>query len=132
LQHSKKTKELENIFNGHKELFSTFAHDIRNFANSINGILNILEINENDTNKLKYINIAKQAVNMIINLVSDVVDLSKIGEGKLDINEYFYIPSIEYENIFKIFSHMQFPKKFKCTVLSTQKFHLQSKEMNIE
>jgi len=99
----KELNDLKAILESHKELFSTFAHDIRNFANSLSGFLNLLELNEQDSNKLKYISSAQHSVNMILNLVNDIVELSKIEQGKMKINEYFYIPSEEYETVYKIF-----------------------------
>jgi len=99
----KELNDLKTVLESHKELFSTFAHDIRNFANSLSGFLNLLELNEQDTNKLKYISSAQHSVNMIINLVNDIVELSKIEAGKMKINEYFYLPAEEYENTYKMF-----------------------------
>ncbi|MEO1957955.1 MAG: ATP-binding protein [Nautiliaceae bacterium] len=86
-----------------KKLFSTFSHDIRNFVNSILGFLELLTLQETDPTKFEYIKSAQNSVYLILNLVNDVLELSKMEEGKLKINEYFYIPINEYKSIYNVF-----------------------------
>jgi len=99
----KEIDRLKSIIKTNKELFATFSHDIRNFVNSVLGFLDLLALQEENPNKFEYIKSAQNAVTLILNLVNDVVELSKIEEGKLKINEYFYIPIDEFKSVYRIF-----------------------------
>ncbi len=82
------TKKQFEKFDKQKTMFlSNMSHEIRTPINSIVGFADLL--NNTDTNKKhkEYIEIIKNSAKMLTQLVEDILDMSKIEAGKLDINK---------------------------------------------
>ncbi|MBF0398482.1 MAG: response regulator [Desulfobacterales bacterium] len=89
-------KEEAEEANKSKSLFlANMSHEIRTPMNAVIGSTNILlDMNNNNDEQKKYLNIINTAGNNLLLIINDILDLSKIEAGKVDI---------EYENI-KIFN----------------------------
>ena len=93
-----KTKEAEE----HKAMFlANMSHEIRTPLNAIIGFNDILlDNNTNNDDSQKYLNTMKESGNLLLNIINDVLDFSKIESNKLDINkETFPIKNIEKNTI---------------------------------
>ena len=79
-------KKLED-FNKQKTTFlSNMSHEIRNPVNTIVGFSDLLSDCKNGYIKQReYINIIKESAKMLTKLINDVLDMTKIESGKLDL-----------------------------------------------
>lgn len=81
--------ERANNANNAKTIFlSNMSHDIRTPMNAILGYTTIAENNIDDRERvLEFLNKIKQSGNHLLNLINDVLDMSRIESGKIHIQE---------------------------------------------
>jgi signal transduction histidine kinase/CheY-like chemotaxis protein len=81
-----KHRELADLANRSKSVFlANMSHEIRTPLNAIIGFSDILEMELSDPEHRKYLSYINNAGNVLLNLISDILDLSRIDAGKLDI-----------------------------------------------
>ena len=81
-----KHRELAELANRSKSVFlANMSHEIRTPLNAIVGFSDILDTELADPEHRKYVSYVKNAGNVLLNLISDILDLSRIDAGKLDI-----------------------------------------------
>lgn len=68
------------------EFLSNMSHEIRTPMNGIMGFIEILSDNETNTEKKEYLNILKISSKNLLNIINDILDLSKIEAGKYSVN----------------------------------------------
>jgi signal transduction histidine kinase len=85
------TKIIEKIEKSDKyktEFLSNMSHEIRSPINSIVGFAELLKDVKNDKEKInQYINIIQKSSESLTKIVNDILDITKIEEGKLEINK---------------------------------------------
>ena len=83
-----KTREAEQ----HKAMFlANMSHEIRTPLNAIMGFVDLLAEDEIDDTKKNYLTTIQKSGNMLLSLINDVLDFSKIDNGKLDINKEVFV-----------------------------------------
>ena len=97
LQKSKETAE--NSSKQKSQFLANMSHEIRTPLNAIIGFISILNDKETDEEKLKYLGIIKKSSNTLLQIISDILDVSKIESGKLDIEPVHFNP---YESLISI------------------------------
>jgi signal transduction histidine kinase len=65
---------------------SNMSHEIRTPMNAIVGFSELLENENNYVKRQQYINIIKNSGQNLLNLISDIIDLSKIEAGDLELH----------------------------------------------
>lgn len=68
------------------EFLSNMSHEIRTPMNGIMGFIEILSENETNPEKREYLNILKISSKNLLNIINDILDLSKIESGKYTVN----------------------------------------------
>ena len=66
---------------------ATMSHEIRTPINGIFGMSQLLGKTRLDSTQRYYVDILISAVNSLLNVVNDILDLSKIESGKMDIDK---------------------------------------------
>lgn len=100
----KKAKDIaENISKQKSEFLANMSHEIRTPMNSVIGFTEIL--NKEITNPLhkEYLESIKRGGNALLRIINDILDLSKIEAGKLEIRNESLNPTnmfLEIESIF--------------------------------
>ena len=80
---------------------ASMSHEIRTPLNAINGFISLLKADEQDDHKIKQLAIIQEASGILTDLISDILDLSKIESGRLELNlcdfepDRLFIPIIE-------------------------------------
>lgn len=64
---------------------ANMSHEIRTPLNSIIGFSELLQSTDNDDDKDLYVNIIKQNNEILLRLINDILDLSKIESGYMDL-----------------------------------------------
>ncbi len=78
-------EELVKANNAKSFFLSKMSHEIRTPLNGINGSLNILAENEGLQDD-KYMKIAKTSIVHLIGVINDILDMSKIESGKMELH----------------------------------------------
>ncbi|MCF6206795.1 MAG: response regulator [Sulfurovum sp.] len=78
---------------------ANMSHEIRTPLNAITGFIKLLEEDEQDEHKLKYLKIIKNSSESLLQIINDILDISKIESGKLTIEPYNFNP---YEDLIMI------------------------------
>lgn len=88
-EHIREALDIAKKANAAKSNFmSKMSHDIRTPMNAIVGLTELLGRNCNDAEKVEeYTSKIKDASNHLLNLINDVLDMSKIESGKTSLNE---------------------------------------------
>jgi PAS domain S-box-containing protein len=77
-------QEAEQARDAEKAFLANMSHEIRNPINSIVGMTNLLYDTHLSKEQLEYVNTLKYSSELLHSLVSDVLDISKIDQGKMD------------------------------------------------
>lgn len=106
-------KELADAANIAKSRFlATMSHEIRTPINAILGLLELV-IKKHDNNKfdIQSVDIAYQAANDLLDLIGDILDISKIESGKLSLTPERNNFKSTILSIYKIYSQLAIQKE---------------------
>ncbi len=78
-------KEAEEANRAKSEFLANISHEIRTPLNSIVGFTDLLESRVNNPEDLNYIHSIQMSSNNLLRLINDILDLSKIQAGKLEL-----------------------------------------------
>ena len=115
-QELKEAKEQAEASNEAKSNFlATMSHEIRTPLNAVMGILNLLRSSESDPRKQELLRTAEHSGRSLLDIISDVLDYSKIEAGKMSLeNEELSLPGLLNETA-SLFSHSAYSKGLALT-----------------
>lgn len=99
-----KSKEAAEEANRIKSMFlATMSHEIRTPMNSILGFSDLLYEEETDIKRKELLRIIKYSAKNLMELINDILDISKIESGKLEVNNEQIITRKIFKELYLIF-----------------------------
>ena len=74
------------------QFLANMSHEIRTPLNAIIGFISLLGEDETDAKKLKYLNVIKNSSDSLLQIINDILDISKIENGKLETEAVNFNP----------------------------------------
>ncbi|PSL48052.1 PAS domain S-box-containing protein [Chitinophaga niastensis] len=80
-------KLAEEAQHAQKDFLASMSHEIRTPLNAIIGMAHLLEETTLDAQQKEYVNILKHSSGILLGIVSDILDISRIEAGELQVNQ---------------------------------------------
>ncbi|MDX1451350.1 MAG: ATP-binding protein, partial [Oleiphilaceae bacterium] len=92
--------EAERAAKAKGEFLATMSHEIRTPMNGVLGMINLLKAQVNDAQQQYYLDIAKSSADSLLGIIDDILDFTKIDEGKLQLDVIeFDVEQLFYQNL---------------------------------
>ena len=88
------------------EFLANMSHEIRTPMNAILGMSEILGHEELNDRQVSYVNDIKISAQSLLGIINDILDMSKIEAGKLELNPVDFIFEQFADNIVSMFTHV--------------------------
>jgi len=86
---------LKETMDAKSRFLSNMSHEIRTPLNGISGMVNFLLDSTLSGEQLEHVNIIKASTDSLLNLINDILDLSKVEAGMIKLTmEWMHIPSL--------------------------------------
>jgi len=85
-------KEAEEASRSKSEFLANMSHEIRTPLNAIGGFISLLKEDEMDPKKKRYIDIIEESSDTLLQIINDILDISKIENGRLEIEDIDFDP----------------------------------------
>lgn len=82
---------------------ANMSHEIRTPLNAILGFVQILQENETDKEKSKYIYTIKKSSDSLLDIINDILDFVKVESGKMIVDPISVNPHEDFDNIGSLF-----------------------------
>lgn len=86
-----------------EEYFASIIHDIRTPMNAVMGFLELLNLKEEDSEKKEYLETALKSSDMLVTLINDALDISRMANGKMNIEQVSFSVLEELSDVAKLF-----------------------------
>lgn len=92
-----------NALQAKSEFLANMSHEIRTPLNAILGFINLLKQQKNDLESQEFIDIIDSSSHTLLNIIDDILDLSKIESNNLELTPVDFILKDEIEKMLKLF-----------------------------
>ena len=99
------------------QFLANMSHEIRTPLNGVVGMIELLRLTDLTTPQVRYLDQATQSTQALLRLIDDILDLSKIEVGKLELERApFHLPSMIHD-VRMLFSDQARAKGLSLTVV---------------
>ena len=86
------------------EFLATMSHEIRTPMNGVIGMLQLLESSTLDLEQRQQVEVAGKSADTLLRLLNDILDLSKVESGKIELEVIDFSPAEVAEEVVALFS----------------------------
>lgn len=108
-------KKVEQSEKYKEQFLANMSHEIRTPMHAISGMIKILDRNEHPSTQDVYLNAMQTSSDNLVVILNDVLDLSKIEAGKLEIESIPMNPRLVVENVNQILKYKADEKGLKLS-----------------
>jgi len=101
---------------------ANMSHEIRTPMNSIIGFIELIKNDSKEETISKYANIAYISSQSLLKIIEDILDITKIESGKIDIDIITFDTSIELEAMKNLFEYKASEKNITLNVIAGKTF----------
>ncbi len=99
------TQELATDANRTKSLFlANMSHEIRTPLNGIVGFTKFLSSTTLDAEQKEFVQIIRKSSEDLLSIINDILDISKIENGYISLEEVYFNPMEEFENVIESYA----------------------------
>ncbi|MDH4262076.1 MAG: response regulator [Spirochaetia bacterium] len=98
------------------DFLSTMSHDIRTPMNLIIGLTDLLIDEKPNESQLKHLQLIRKSGENLVHLVNDILDVSKIEAGKLEIEKITFDLKVALNYLINLFSEQAKKKNINFTI----------------
>ncbi len=104
--------------NAAKSIFlANMSHEIRTPINGIIGFTELLKKSKLNDDEREYVNIIDKSTENLLEIINNILDLSKIESKKIEVDEVLFSPIEEIENIVEIYKPKAANKEINLSLL---------------
>lgn len=111
----KSKSEAENLARTKEMFIANMSHEIRTPVTAISGFAEQLLREQHDENITGHIEIIKSSADHLSKIINDILDLSKLQEGKIDLEKVHFSIS---QTLAQVYSLFELPARQNNTILS--------------
>jgi signal transduction histidine kinase/DNA-binding response OmpR family regulator len=105
IEEMQESKRLADDANATKSLFlANMSHEIRTPLNGIVGFTKFLKSTRLDEEQLDFVNVIRKSSEDLLGIINDILDISKIESGNVELEELFFSPMEEFENVIETYA----------------------------
>ncbi len=93
--------------------FASIIHDIRTPMNAVIGFMELMLMGESDEQKREYINATLKSSDQMVSLINDILDMSKVANGQMNIDKADFYPLETFGDIAKLFYNSMLKNSIK-------------------
>jgi len=108
-------KNAEDMAKAKSDFLANMSHEIRTPMNGVLGMLDLLNHCNIDEKSKSYVDIAHSSANMLLNVINDILDISKIESGKLHIESIDFDLRKSIENTTELLSKLAHQKNLELS-----------------
>ena len=105
IQELEESKNSADEANKTKSLFlANMSHEIRTPLNGIVGFTKFLKSTNLDDEQDEFVQIIRRSSEDLLSIINDILDISKIENGYIELEEVFFNPMEEFENVIETYA----------------------------
>jgi len=105
IQELEESKNAANQANVTKSLFlANMSHEIRTPLNGIVGFTKFLKSTTLNPEQDEFVHIIRKSSEDLLSIINDILDISKIENGNIELEEVFFNPMEEFENVIESYA----------------------------
>ena len=109
-------KKAQSANEAKSEFLANMSHEIRTPLNAIMGFIDLIKDDEQDEEKIKYLQTMDRSSHNLLEIINDILDFSKIENNQLDLEYIDFNAVDEFETIAELFKIKMLEKNINFVV----------------